>query len=861
MELFQWFDKYEKKLKGNPLEITFVTEIFYPEFGTEGLEKLKPQFHLYNRDEGHDYYYDFIFSTENNDWIIETDGLYAHSETTTNKDYYHKLQVKQNWLQLDNSSLYKLIRFDSAYLRNPSMVWENRWYLRRELISDEEAFQHWYARREGYVPNEIQSETLTRLENFRDKQINKGVVIYPTGLGKTYLSAFDIKSVEPKRVLFILHVKELLKQTRAKYWDIFIDDKNPDAFYEESGFLFQGSKDIDRKYLFASIQTLSKDKTLEEFEPEHFDYIIIDETHHSAAKTYQKVINYFKPKFFLGLTATPERNDKKNILLSYNNTIFHEVDRDEAYKRGFLVGSRYLGFTDNVDYSNIKFNGFSYDVNDLNKALMVEKRDELIYEKFKKHTPTSKTIAFCVSILHAERMAKIFNDKGINSIAIHSKNQKTEQDEESLIERFKKDEYQVAFVVDMLNEGISINDVECLMFLRPTESKTIFEQQYGRGLRVANNKDKVTVLDFIGNHRTADFIKSYFKMGEVGEGHGEHDTSSIDEKMVLYYDNNGHEVHFEQDVIKHIQRLEISKKNKPDLANISSEWIDYGEYIREAALNTKNLYIKMGRQNRNIKDHRTALQIIFQNPHINDDTFKKLVKDAGIEMGAGFRSLILSKLLGFAPHSFAGEKKLPAMGLKIIEEDSLETISDIVNQQMEKLLYWNDISGSVNKYEPGETNFNVFSIYPYLFLELVIFELKEIDEDFTYVTEDEIEFFIKFSRNMSEYKKIAEMINKYRKENTTRDLELLLKEKNLQADSRFFKVISSMFPKYIQTIGNKIVFNDEFFEQKTSDIEYIKELIKNENLVLYENNQDLYKELLYSEYSIVDFHKQYLTSS
>ena len=135
---------------------------------------------------------------------------------------------------------------------------------------------------------------------------------------------------------------------------------------------------------------MSLDKNLKEFSPEEFDYIILDESHHSAAKTYQKVIKYFQPKFFLGLTATPERHDKKEILHFYNNEIFHEVTREEAYKKGFLVGSQYFGFTDNIDYENIKFNGFKYDVNDLNKALIVERRDELIYEKYMEHTPIKK---------------------------------------------------------------------------------------------------------------------------------------------------------------------------------------------------------------------------------------------------------------------------------------------------------------------------------------------------------------------------------------------------------------------------------------------------------------------------------------
>ena len=167
-------------------------------------------------------------------------------------------------------------------------------------------------------------------------------------------------------------------------------------------------------------------------------------------------------------------------------------------------------------------------------------------------------------------MTKLFNERGIKSVAIHSKSNNLGDENNSLLDKFKEGEYQVAFVVDMLNEGISINDVECLMFLRPTESKTIFEQQYGRGLRVANNKERVIVLDFIGNHKTADFIKSYFKIGDVGFGHRTYE-SSIKEKMVCHFHNNENKIHLRK-VLKHIERLEIEKKDKPNIENIKPDY-------------------------------------------------------------------------------------------------------------------------------------------------------------------------------------------------------------------------------------------------------------------------------------------------
>ena len=869
MELHQWFDKYEKKLKGNPLETTFVTEVFFPEFGNEGLDKLVPQFHLYDENNDEDYLYDFLFETENNNWIFETDGLYYHTSGNVSKEYFDRLQNKQNFIT--NGDDYRLIRYTSSILDGPSKRKDARYEIRRALISDEDAFKHWYAVREGYQPNEIQEKTLTILNNKRENAINKGLVIYPTGLGKTYLSAFDVMNFEPNKVLFILHINDLLNQALMDFQDILTSSDNPDNFETDFGKFFGGNRQSEKKYLFASIQSLSLDKNLKEFSPEEFDYIILDESHHSAAKTYQKVIKYFQPKFFLGLTATPERHDKKEILHFYNNEIFHEVTREEAYKKGFLVGSQYFGFTDNIDYENIKFNGFKYDVNDLNKALMVEKRDELIYEKYMEHAPDKKAIGFCVSILHAERMTKIFNEKGISSIAIHSKSEKDKDQEETIIQKFKKGSHQVAFVVDMVNEGISINDIECLMFLRPTESKVIFEQQYGRGLRIASKKEKVIVLDFIGNHRTADFIKSYFKIEDISSGSTKFEESPIDEKMVYYYDNNGNEIHFEKDAIKNIERLEIEKKNKPIIENIKDEWLEYGEYIEDAALEINNLYIKMGRHQRKVENHKIALKIINENPdafelssetfEVKDKLFKEMLIDKGVkEMKSGFRSLFIPKILGLHPKE-NGTKTLPDVGKKFVSDISDIETQTIVAQQLEKFLYWTDISGKHNKYVPGDKQFHIFGIYPYLFLELVLSELKMLDEGYNYITEDEIEFFIKFSRNMDEYKKISQMIQEYRTENKARDLELFLREKNLSSDSRFFEVIKEMKPRYTNATGNKIMFEDKFYEEKSEEFEFVKNLIKTEELILFEKDAEAYKNMLYSEYSIFDFHKNYLASS
>lgn len=855
MQLIEWFDKNERKLQSQ-MEKDFVSEVFWKEFGEEGLDNLDAQVRIYDEDFGENHDIDFVFKTKNNLWAIETDGLYFHAESNTSKERYDKLQRKENTI---DSHGYRTIHFTSSKLqgseKNPDLV---RYELRRRLISDEDARRFWYNQREGLVPHEIQQETLESIANDRSDDKNKGMVLYPTGLGKTYLAGFDVKNFDPKKLLFIVHQKELLFQSRTKFEDILFER------VDECGNFFGNDSQYDKNILFSSIQKLAIDKNLKRFKKDQFDYIIIDESHHSAAATYEKVINYFEPKFFLGLTATPKRMDKKDVLKYYDNHIFYQITREEAQLKGFLVNSVYWGLWDDIDYSKIEFNGKKYNVNDLNKALIIEKRDEAVLKEFKNRAFTKKTLGFCASIEHANHMSKLFNDEGINAVSIHSGPGANPSES---IQDFRDNKSQVAFVVDMFNEGMSVNDVECLMFLRPTESDTIFTQQYGRGLRVSNNKEDVIVLDFIGNYRTADTVNGYF--GFKG-GHKDFKQREDDEKYLFWFDNFGNEVNFDEKVLKHIERLEEEKLKEPRQDRITSEWNDYSAFLSSAT--EENLYIKIGKQNKKIQELLKVLEVLELNPQINDEELSKEANKFSSTMQAKSgvnRHLFFPKLLGLVSSKKPFVLKESYFQIKDRcsgEFEQYAKYEDIISRQYEKVFYWNEICGKVNKYKAEENivNFNVIGSYPVLLINLVIktlIEEYEFTPDESFISKDELNFFLLYGRNTSDYKEVAEKIYLYRNEKSKKDVELLLKNSTKNLDSRLLNAFKNSPIHYIDIKKDKIYLKEDHKSIKFEELEYIEKLIFNNNLISYEKDSELYYKMLYSTDSVVDFHKNYLASS
>lgn len=347
-----------------------------------------------------------------------------------------------------------------------------------------------------FQPRGVQIEALYALEDSRAEGATKGLVQAATGVGKTYLAAFD--SARYERVLFVAHREEILKQAAISFQNVRKSD--------DYGFFYGRRKDTDKSVIFASVATLGRSEYLTKdfFAPDYFNYLVIDEFHHAVNEQYQRIVNYFKPQFLLGLTATPERLDGKNIYEICDYNVPYEISLKEAINKGVLVPFHYYGIFDETDYSSLHLVKGHYDEKELNETYIGnKKRYDLIYKHYKKYR-SKRALGFCCSRQHAEEMAKEFCRRGIASVAVYSDaDGEFAEARDKAVEKLKKQDIKVIFSVDMFNEGIDIAALDMVMFLRPTESPTVFLQQLGRGLRTSNGKEYLNVLDFIGNYEKA----------------------------------------------------------------------------------------------------------------------------------------------------------------------------------------------------------------------------------------------------------------------------------------------------------------------------------------------------------------------
>lgn len=347
-----------------------------------------------------------------------------------------------------------------------------------------------------FQPRGVQIEALYALEDSRADGAVKGLVQAATGVGKTYLAAFDSAAYE--KVLFVAHREEILKQAAVAFHNVRHSD--------DYGFFYGKQKDTDKSVIFASVATLGRAEYLSEeyFQPDYFDYIVIDEFHHAVNEQYRKIAEYFKPQFMLGLTATPERMDGKNIYELCDYNVPYEISLKEAINKGMLVPFHYYGIYDATDYSGLRLIKGQYDEKELTEIYADNSdRYELIYKYYMKYR-SKRALGFCCSRKHASQMAEEFCKRGIPSAAVYSNADGAySQDRDIAIEQLKRQEIRVIFSVDMFNEGLDIASLDMVMFLRPTESPIVFLQQLGRGLRTYRGKEYLNVLDFIGNYEKA----------------------------------------------------------------------------------------------------------------------------------------------------------------------------------------------------------------------------------------------------------------------------------------------------------------------------------------------------------------------
>lgn len=472
-------------------------EAFGPE-KTENLQVQYPCVDIYGRHR----YIDFALESPESKIAIEIDGETYHNPSKVSENKYADDLLKQNSLIYDNWKVYRWIY--SQLEKQPEKV-------KDELITflgTSPMFKAFEADLPVQMGQTIelrdyQQEATENLQKMREDGKTIALLYHATGVGKTITAATDAKAVGG-RTLFLVNALKLAsqaKETFAKVW--------PEATLGE----YTGSqKDMTQTVIFATVQSISKD--LEKFSPTDFDYLIVDECHHVAANTYQKIFAYFHPKFILGLTATPERSDGEDMLELFQN-VAHKMDLKTAVERGVLVPIRCIRVKTNIDLTDVRINGIKYNSQDLESKLFIPERNQLIVDIYLKYVNGKKTVIFCASVDHAAEIAKLLRDSGVKAEAVSGRDRVEVR--EKILKDYETGSTNVLCACDLLNEGWDSPHTTVLFMARPTMSKTIYLQQLGRGTRRYPGKEDLLVVDFVDNanmfnmpyslHRVLDIAK------------------------------------------------------------------------------------------------------------------------------------------------------------------------------------------------------------------------------------------------------------------------------------------------------------------------------------------------------------------
>lgn len=421
-------------------------------------------------------------------------------------DQFLKIFLSNQTIPLNNETITKYRqKYNQYHKKHPDLV--NKWSKMEELdlmlpsksdISDlPEIIRDEQPSYGQITPRFAQVDALEELQKALEEEYTKGLVVMATGLGKTYLAGFFAQKF--KRILFIAHREEILCQARDSFKKIMPERKFG---------IFNGKvKENQADAIFASIFTLSMKTHLQQFATDEFDLIIIDEFHHAAADSYQRVIEYFTPKFLLGITATPDRNDNKDVYAICDGNVAFRLDFLAAIEQKWLAPFKYYGIYDDTDYSQIRWLGTHYDEEQLLQAQLRDEMAAKVLHAWEEKKQT-RTIGFCSSIRQANFLSDFFNQRGYNTVSLHS--QQVGLNRNKQIKELSNGEIDVIFTVDLFNEGVDIPSVDTLLFVRPTESLTVFTQQIGRGLRLHPEKEACVIIDLIGNYRNADIKLSLF---------------------------------------------------------------------------------------------------------------------------------------------------------------------------------------------------------------------------------------------------------------------------------------------------------------------------------------------------------------
>lgn len=384
---------------------------------------------------------------------------------------------------------------DEEFLTNYQRIYQSGWDLEKVSRKAREEYEETLDLSElGRVkPNKMQTAALTSLQHLRDQGKDKALLVSATGTGKTYLAAFDVASFNPDRCLFIIHREQIAKEAKKSFRTVIGNKK-------KMSVLSGTNKDLEADYIFSTIQTLSKDSTLHQLDPHTFDYIVIDEVHRAGAPSYQKVLDYLKPQFTLGMTATPERSDDFDIFKMFDHNIAYEIRLQDAMREKLICPFHYFGITE------LTVDGEVFDDTTEFRHLVADRRvDHIIKEAefYGYDGDRVKGLVFCSRKEEAKELSEKFNQKGYRTIALSGDD--SQDAREAAVERLEQedptDALDYIFTVDIFNEGVDIPAVNQIIMLRPTESAIVFVQQLGRGLRKYQDKEFVVIIDFIGNYR------------------------------------------------------------------------------------------------------------------------------------------------------------------------------------------------------------------------------------------------------------------------------------------------------------------------------------------------------------------------